>query len=72
MNMREHQLGYRETARKYELVITSKTSAANMIQRWECIYLEDKAEGLIKERRGSGSKGRPPKLDKKAEEGTFL
>ncbi len=45
-----------------------------MIQRWERIYLEEGAEGLMKERRGRACsaggtrKGRPPKLDKKVEE----
>ena len=45
-----------------------------MLQRWERIYLEEGAEGLMKERRGkacsaSGTrKGRPPKFDKKVEE----
>ena len=45
-----------------------------MLQRWERIYLEEGAEGLMKERRGqsnptSGKKrGRPPKLDKQVEE----
>ena len=74
MDMREHRLGYRETARKYNLTVTSEPSAANMVQRWERIYLEEGAEGLMKERRGrackaSGSnKGRPPKLDRKVEE----
>ena len=74
MDMREHRLGYRETARKYKLTVTSEASAANMVQRWERIYLEEGAEGLMKERRGrackaSGSnKGRPPKLDRKVEE----
>ena len=38
----------------------------------ERIYLEEGAEGLMKERRGknntSGKRGRPPKLDKKVEE----
>ena len=74
MDMREHRLGYRETARKYNLTVTSEASAANMIQRWERIFLEEGAEGLMKERRGrackaSGSnKGRPPKLDRKVEE----
>ena len=74
MDMREHRLGFRETARKYELTVTSEASAANMVQRWERIYLEEGAEGLMKERRGracaaSGTrKGRPPKLDKKVEE----
>ena len=39
-----------------------------MLQRWERIYLEEGAEGLMKERRGRDSKGRPPKLDKQVEE----
>ena len=74
MDMREHRLGYRETARKYKLTVTSEASAANMVQRWERIFLEEGAEGLMKERRGracaaSGTrKGRPPKLDPKVEE----
>ncbi len=74
MDMREHHLGYRETARKYDLVRQSETSAASMLHRWERIYLEEGAEGLMKERRGracstSGTrKGIPPKLDKKVEE----
>lgn len=72
MDMREHRLGFRETARKYKLTVTSEASAANMVQRWERIYLEEGAEGLMKERRGSKAsgtrKGRPPKLDKKVEE----
>lgn len=74
MDMREHHLGFRETARKYRLTITSEAAAANMVQRWERIYLEEGAEGLMKERRGRACaaggtrKGRPPKLDKKFEE----
>ena len=72
MDMREHRLGYRETARKYNLTVTSEASAANMVQRWERIFLEEGAEGLMKERRGknntSGKRGRPPKLDQKVEE----
>ena len=74
LDMREHRLGYRETARKYKLTVKSETAAATMVQRWERIYLEEGAEGLMKERRGrackaSGSnKGRPPKLDRKVEE----
>ena len=72
--MRENRLGYRETARKYNLARQSETSAATMLHRWERIYLEEGAEGLMKERRGkacsaSGTrKGRPPKFDKKVEE----
>ena len=74
LDMREHHLGFRETARKYNLTILSESSAASMVQRWERIYLEEGAEGLMKERRSKASaangtrKGRPPKLDKKVEE----
>ena len=74
MDMREHRLSYRETAKKHGLVNKSEGGAINTLQRWERIYLEEGAEGLMKERRGraccaSGTrKGRPPKLDKKVEE----
>ena len=74
MDMREHHLSYHETVRKYELGNDKTGGARNMLQRWERIYLEEGAEGLMKERRGracaaSGArKGRPPKLDKKVEE----
>ena len=73
VDMREHHLSYRETVRKY-LQGVSPTSAIGTIQRWERIYLEEGAEGLMKERRGksiSGEgkrRGRPPKLEKKVEE----
>ena len=73
MDMREHHLSYCETVRKY-LQGVSPTSAIGTLQKWERIFLEEGAEGLMKERRGrackaSGSnKGRPPKLDKKVEE----
>ena len=72
MDMREHRLGYRETARKYNLGKSGST--VTTIQRWERIFLEEGADGLMKERRGracaaSGTKkGRPPKLDPKVEE----
>ena len=68
MDMREHRLGYVETARKYDI------PNYRVIQRWERIFLEEGVEGLMKERRGracaaSGTKkGRPPKLDPKVEE----
>ena len=73
VDMREHHLSYRETVRKY-LQGVSPTSAIGTIQRWERIYLEEGAEGLMKERRGRAcsacgtKRGRPPKLDKKVEE----
>ena len=72
MDMREHRLGYHETVRKYELGNDQTGGARLMVQRWERIFLEEGAEGLMKERRGknntSGKRGRPPKLDKKVEE----
>ena len=74
MDMREHRLGYCETVRKYGLGPVETGGARAMLQRWERIFLEEGAEGLMKERRGrackaSGSnKGRPPKLDRQVEE----
>ena len=74
MDMREHHLGYCETAMKYDLINKSEGGAINTLKRWERIFLEEGAEGLMKERRGranptSGARrGRPPKLDKKVEE----
>ena len=71
MDMREHRLSYHETVRKYELGNAQYGGARRMVQRWERIFLEEGAEGLMKERRGKSygsKKGRPPKLDKKVEE----
>lgn len=75
MDMREHHLGYRETARKYWGVSRGEDlNYMNNVIRWERIYLEEGVEGLMKERRGRACsaggtiKGRPPKLDKKVEE----
>ncbi len=74
MDMREHLLSYHETVRKYELGNDQTGGARLMLQRWERIYLEEGAEGLMKERRGRACsaggtrKGRSPKLDKKVEE----
>lgn len=75
MDMREHHLGYCETVRKYwDISKGQEQNYKNQVKRWERIYLEEGAEGLMKERRGracaaSGTrKGRPPKLDKKVEE----
>ena len=61
MDMRENHFGIMETERKYDV-------KHNVISKWERIFLEEGAEGLMKERRGRKSKGRPPKLDKKTEE----
>ena len=67
MDMRKNDLGLRETERKYNI-------EHSVIAKWERIYLEEGAEGLMKERRGRGCygsgtrKGRPPEIDKKVEE----
>ena len=74
MDMREHRLNYHETVRKYELGNDQTGGARSMVQRWERIFLEEGAEGLMKERRGrackatGSNKGRSPKLDRKFEE----
>ena len=73
MDMREHHLGYRETVRKYwDVSQGQEENYKNIVKRWERIFLEEGAEGLMKERRGKSNKssrrGRPPKLDKKVEE----
>ena len=72
MDMREHHLSYTETVKKYKLGNPKYGAARSMLQRWERIFLEEGAEGLMKERRGrnntSARRGRPPKLDKKVEE----
>ena len=67
LDMREHHLGMIETQKKYSVDHHS-------IARWERIYLEEGAEGLMKERRSRACaadgtrKGRPPELEKKVEE----
>ena len=75
MDMREHGLSYCATVRKYwDITKGQEHNYLKQIQLWERIFLEEGAEGLMKERRGracsaSGTrKGRPSKLDKKTEE----
>ena len=60
--MLEEKLSYKETERRFGL--PHMRAAA-----WERIYLEEGPEGFAIERRGRGSKGRPPKqLPKEVEE----
>ena len=60
--MQKEKLSYKETERRFGL--PHKRAAA-----WERIYLTEGPEGFTIERRGRGSKGRPPKqLPKKVEE----
>jgi len=73
MDMREHHLGYRETVRKYwDVSQGQEENYKNIVKRWERIFLEEGAEGLMKEHRGksntSSRRGRPPKPDRKVEE----
>ena len=60
--MREEKLSYSEAARQFEV------NSHRRIQEWERIYLTEGSEGFQIERRGRGSKGRPPKLAKEVEE----
>ena len=72
LDMWENHLGYHETMRKHFPEKEPRNCA--FLRKWERIYLEEGAEGLMKERRGRSSsaadmkKGRPPKLDKRTEE----
>ena len=75
MDMREHRLGYREVVRKYwDISKGQEINYVNAVKRWERIFLEEGAEGLMKERRGKATatsgkkKGSLPKLDPKVEE----
>ena len=76
MDMRKHHLSYHETVRRYWNTSnhSEECNYINVVKRWERIFLEEGAEGLMKERRGRGNplsdkkRGRPPKLDKKVEE----
>ena len=71
MDMRENHLGYRETARKYKLG-NSVCQGKNLAIKWERIYLEEGAEGLMEERRGRKSEGRPRKKPLLPEAGSDL
>lgn len=75
MDMREHRLGYNETVRKYwDITKGQEHNYMKLLHLWERIYIEEGAEGLMKERRGRSCKengtrkGHPPKLDKTVEE----
>lgn len=71
LDMRENSLSQRETVRKYW---GTKSRAEEdlylgCVKRWERKYLEEGEAGLMVERRGRKSTGRPKKdLDKHVEE----
>ena len=52
--MQREKLSHKEAERQFGL-------PHNRAASWERIYLEEGPEGLYVERRGRGSKGRPPK-----------
>lgn len=72
LDMRKNHLGYKETMRKYFPHLESRSF--KFLKKWERIFLEEGAEGLMKERRGRAcsadgtGKGRSPTSDKKVEE----
>ena len=74
LDMRNNHLGYRETARKYNLG-NNVCQGKELARKWERIYLEEGEAGFYIERRGSTTKmdnpkkGRPRKksLDKQVE-----
>ena len=74
LDMRNNHLGYRETARKYNLG-NNVCQGKELARRWERIYLEEGEAGFYVERRGRATKmdnpkkGRPRKksLDKQVE-----
>lgn len=77
LDMRNNNLGYGETVRKYWGVTTSMESDRHrsQVKNWERIYLEEGEAGFYVERRGrttkmeNPKKGRPRKkpLDKEVE-----
>lgn len=70
MDMRESHLSYKATVRKYWGVGNGQEhNYTNRLKLWERIYLEEGAAGLMTERRGKKSTGRPRKkpLDKEIE-----
>ena len=74
LDMRNNHLGYRETARKYNLG-NNVCQGKELARKWERIYLEEGEAGFYIERRGrttkmdNSKKGRPRKkpLDKQVE-----
>lgn len=67
IDMREHNLGYRETARKYLCEKGQESCYISRLKLWERIFLEEGEAGFYIERRGrtrnmeNPNKGRPRK-----------
>lgn len=69
LDMRENGLGYGEVVRKYWGVDTHNESDnhRSQVRLWERIYLTEGAAGLMVERRGRKSKGKPRKEPRSTE-----
>ena len=63
MDMREHNLSYQETARKYWNCVSNSEADnyKNRVKAWERIYLEEGEAGFYIERRGRSTKMDNPK-----------
>ena len=74
IDMREHNLSYNETARKYLCREGQESSFRGRLKLWERVFLEEGEAGLCKERRGrttkmdNSNKGKKKKLDKQVKE----
>lgn len=65
LDMREHNLGYKETIRKYFNPAKGKeNNFLTQIKLWERIFLEEGEAGLYRERRGRTTKMDNPKIGK--------
>lgn len=74
IDMREHNLGYNETARKYLCEKGREGCFRSQLKLWERIFLEEGEAGFYIERRGrtrkmdNPNKGRQKKLDKQVKQ----
>lgn len=74
IDMREHNLGYNETARKYLCEKGKESCFRGRLKLWERIFLEEGEAGFYIERRGrrtkmdNPNKGRQKKIDKKVKQ----
>jgi transposase-like protein len=64
--MREKHLGYKVAAREFEISANAHNGMTT-VRRWERIYLEEGEAGLMEEKRGRKSTGRPKKLKPETE-----
>ena len=74
IDMREHNLSYNETARKYLCEKGKESCFRSQLKLWELIFLEEGEAGFYIERRGrtrkmdNPNKGKQKKLDKQVKQ----